>query len=226
MRTPWKPMPSGVAATDDNEPDDEDAESDVVPPPSRLERSLASTSTLVGGLAVGLDLVGVLMEQSERGTCDQGLPAFVAGAENAVRRLVTAFGADQVHIISNRRRQMFLVCRTEFCQLSGLNPANIHFCGTGNMWPLLEQHKITFFVANRRDVALAIDEEVHRRAGEVPFPLGAYTGPTTLLMVPREMEPMEHYRRVIQQRRRGCLQLSNLEEAVDEILVHEHMNQC
>ena len=85
---------------------------------------------------------------------------------------------------------------------------------------------------DKRDVALAIDEEVQRRAAQVPLPLGAYIGPSALLMVPtalagREMEPMEHYRRGIHERPRGCLQLaSNLEEVVDKILVHKQVNQC
>ena len=106
-------------------------ESSVVPPPGLLKQeSLASSSALVGGLAV------VLMDHSKREGCGMDLSAFVDGAErHAVRQLVNGFGADRVHVISFIAIAMSVLYRGEltrlgaFCGTSGLSPARIATSG-------------------------------------------------------------------------------------------------
>ena len=123
------------------------------------------------------------------------LPPFVAGAEQAVVRLVDMFGPDQVHIISYMGRRMSELYGRElprpggFCGNTYLSPGNIHFCGTRNKWPLLERHKVTFFVDGRLDVALAMDGQAD--IGRVSFvlPPDAYTGPTAPFLVPTVFGP-------------------------------------
>ena len=107
----------------------------------------------------------------------------------------------------------------------------MHFCGTRDKWPLLEQHSLTYFVDDRRDVALAIDDEAEIRRASAALPPGAYTGPTALFMVPTVFEGGRReaagpYQQLLTQRLGGCLHLrSNLDEAVERICTHAQLNQ-
>ena len=130
-RTPRSPCPPELLEDFDKEPDQEGEESSVVPPPGLLkQKSLASSSALVGGLAV------VLMDHSKREGRSMDLPAFVDGAErHPVRLLVNGFGADRVHVISFIAIAMSVLYRDELTRLgafrgiSGLSPARIATSG-------------------------------------------------------------------------------------------------
>jgi hypothetical protein len=89
----------------------------------------------------------------------------------------------------------------------------------------LEEHKISFFVDDRRDIAEAIDDEMQRRSGTVPLEED-YIGPNVLCLVPTvheggRVDSLEPYRRLLAQRPHGRLQLvPNLSMVVDRMLVY------
>ena len=70
---------------------------------------------------------------------------------------------------------------------TGLLWENIHFCQVRDKWPLLEEHEISFFVDDRRDIIGSLDDEAERRSSTVPA-RGGFAGPQLLVLVPTEYQ--------------------------------------
>jgi hypothetical protein len=142
------------------------------------------------------------------------------------------FGAVNVFIISfmgRRRAELYgnyLRQPGGFCETTGLPGSNVHFCTDRDKFPLLDRHRITYFVDDRQDVMdMILRMMVSNRVAQPPK---IYLGPKRLFIVPTVRatgvaDSLEPYRRFVMQCRGLPLQLCpNLGLAVDAIAAHHH----